>query len=466
MVDENILIKESLKEKASVNPITGQSVIKTEEEEIFTPEYNKALAEEVALEKEYGEGLATVRAFLERTGAAATFGLSDKVAVKAAESLGFGKEMKEGLRQRARLNPKTRVLGEITGVAAPLLLSGGVGVLGQMSRVGGAGVIAAAKAGKAIENITYKGLSHLVGSQAKKKVARDVLLKGISKGAGSSVEGFAFATGQLISETELGDKEFNAENVLAYGGSGALWGGLIGAGFGMAPAAFRGTAEIAVPIIKNNRIVKVISKKLKSAGGDYFDKVYNSLKMVGMDDVTIDKLRKSQPEVTNNIPTMLRKMAKNEGLGIFSRPISFHRAVETFKTLQGKRISKILKSMDEVEDTASYFPTRKSLATKVQSELDDLKAGMVDEHGRPLKGTKSDQIKAIEKEADKWDGDLVSEDPYSATGLYKLKRDYDSNIPYQKGKWTIKNEIDRRIADVTRQAGNVRKEVERSYAQC
>ena len=108
---------------------------------------------EIELRESYGDNLSSFRNFLERTAGSATFGLSDYALVKA-----FGPKMKDALRERKRLNPKTKILGDVAGIAGPLFLSGGSSLFAKGAQLGGAGVVGAAKGATAIEILTAKGL--------------------------------------------------------------------------------------------------------------------------------------------------------------------------------------------------------------------------------------------------------------------------------------------------------------------
>jgi hypothetical protein len=152
---------------------------KAEVEETFGPDYEVALQEELKLRDEYGDNTAALRNFAERTVSSASLGLSDYALVKA-----FGPKMAEALKQRKRLNKKTTFGGEVTGVLGPLLLSGGSSALAQGAKIGGAGIVASAKAGLALENVTAQGIKKLLGDRLKKKAVASVITKGVAKGAG------------------------------------------------------------------------------------------------------------------------------------------------------------------------------------------------------------------------------------------------------------------------------------------
>jgi hypothetical protein len=122
-------------------------------------------------------------------------------------------------------NEVADTVGTVGGTIAPLLTPAGVATA--------PGLIA--KAGQAVERVAAKAL----GSAASKSLAKDVVRKSLAKGAGSAVEGAAFGAGQLLREDALGEAEVNAENLLAYAGTGALTGAALGT---ILPAAGAGVA--------------------------------------------------------------------------------------------------------------------------------------------------------------------------------------------------------------------------------
>jgi hypothetical protein len=158
-----------------------------------------------------------------------------------------------------------------------------------------------------------------------------LLLKVLPKGAGSALETSLYTTGRLISENALGEKEFNAENLLAAGKEGALWGGITGFGFGVAPSLIRGGVDIVVPRIKNNKVVGFVSRKIDDFKEGYFNNNRNAAKMMGLDDVKIDDLANYKPEIFENMSPLIKKTAKEEGLGIMSNKLKLKRAVEVTK---------------------------------------------------------------------------------------------------------------------------------------
>lgn len=436
-------IEDAERASMDMSDVSDGLASKAEVEEAFGPEYEAALQEELRLREEFGDNTAALRNFAERTAASASLGISDKALV----AMGVPKE---DLLNRKRMNPKTTLGGEITGVVGPLFLSGGSSALAQGAKISGAGVLASAKAGLALENLTAKGLQKILGDKLKKKAVTNVLSKGISKGAGSALETTLWTTGQLISEDALGEREFNAENFMAAAKEGALWGGITGLGFGVAPSLIKGGVDVVVPKIKNNKIVGFMSQKIDDFKESYFNNNRNAAKMSGLNDVQIDDLMNNKSDIFNNMSPLIKKTAKEEGLGIMTNKLKLKRAVETTKNKSLKNMQKTLNAIDEVEDAAMVMPTRSSVALRQNKLLEELRVNQVDEFGEPLIGRIQDYelIDKYQKEISKKVGDDTI---YSAKGLYGDKVKYDNNINFDKSKWTLKDEINKRMGDALRE---------------
>jgi len=178
--------------------------------------------EEIEYDRPFAAGLA---------GAArgASFGLSDVALTQT------GLVEPETLRKLEEYNPIASTGSEVAAVVAPLLLSGGTGLLAKGVQTAGKGVIGASKAGLAVE----KAVAKQFVSDASKSTAKKVLESGLATGAGSAVEGAIYGGGQLISELAIGeDTDLTAEKVLStIGLSTVLSGGLGGALGAIRPAA-------------------------------------------------------------------------------------------------------------------------------------------------------------------------------------------------------------------------------------
>ena len=251
-----------------------------------------------------------------------------------------------------------------------MLFSGGSSLLAKGAQIGGAGVVTAAKGAAALERLSAKGLQKIVGDKIKKKIAKDVLIKGVSKGAGSAVEGALYGTGQLISENALGNKEFNAENVLAAGKEGALWGGLIGAGFGAAPSLFKGAVEVTVPRIKGNRIVGWASKKIDKWKPEYSDQDFAAWSVSGIKYPKYLDLKNIRPEVIKNARPIIREAAEDQGIGVLSSNKKLYSGLKTFQQKVQKKIKNIIDSIDEVNPEA--FSTRGQMIQKLDEAFGEI----------------------------------------------------------------------------------------------
>lgn len=167
-------------------------------------------------QKKYGEGIeAEAAAFGLGAARGVTFGLSDQ----ALSRLKLVKP--EALKLYRDLNPTSSLLGEVSGVVVPTLLSGGTSLVGRV-------------AAKTLPGITSKAgiaASNMVAGKIASKTVSKIVQNAAKTAAGSAVEGALYGAGQLISEDALGDADFNAENLLAYTAQGAMLGGALGGGF-------------------------------------------------------------------------------------------------------------------------------------------------------------------------------------------------------------------------------------------
>lgn len=220
-------------------------------------------------EEKYSTGSEMAKAALEGGARGLTVGLSD-VALKA-----LGADA-EAMRLRREINPVTAGVGEVAGMLAPAVLSGGASLLGEGAAATGLKAIAKASpmelvtsAGRGVEGIAAKALATTEASG----IAARALAKVAPKMAGSAVEGALFGGGNFLSEVALGDQEATAENLLANVGLGAA----LGAGAG----ALVGGVELASPMMQ---------KGLSAAREKVDDGVKKTLSaMFGTDVQTMDK---------------------------------------------------------------------------------------------------------------------------------------------------------------------------------
>lgn len=136
----------------------------------------------------------------------------------------------------AELNPTANTIGEIAGVAAPALLSGGAAGAAKLGL--GTAAKGLATAGEAVEGANVaskigsavsKGVTTAIGESMPARVAASV--------AKNAVEGAVYGTGSAIGETAMGSPNDLFDNLSAHASTGALIGGSLGGVFGVASEA-------------------------------------------------------------------------------------------------------------------------------------------------------------------------------------------------------------------------------------
>jgi len=391
-------------------------------------------------EKYGGSG---VRTFLESAASSITFGLSDQAYAA------LGDDFKEALRERRKRNQGAALSGEVTGVVAPALFSGGSSLLAKGAATAGKGMATAAKAAKAAERLTASGMKSLIKDTGKKKFAREVLRKSVEKGAGSAVEGTFYGVGELIEENALGNAEFNAENLAAYAGKGALFGGLVGGSLG----GIGKTVSIVVPKIKGNKIVGMGIEKIDNFKQNMTNPAYNAMKLAGFADDKIEKIILEQPAMAKNMPDVLGKVMKSEGLAksIVSNT-SLLKNSRSYLDKVGKKIGKTVKAMDdEIVDKAA-FPTYAKVAQKQIDDLGLLKKKFQRPDGSPLNQEALGYINKIDDEIDSlFQNNLLNNKPYTASQLQDMKIKFHKLGRYDKtGIPTVKDDINRVMGKAVR----------------
>ena len=424
----------------------------SEKEKEYLKSFNKVegpLSEEqidfveknVEMDEKYGDS--SIRTFLESAASSATFGLSDQAYAA------LGDDFKEALRERRKRNELAAFGGEVAGIVGPALLSGGSSLLAKGAGVAGKGIATAAKAGTTVEKLTASGLKKLIKDSGKKKFARDVLKKSVEKGAGSAVEGTFYGVGELIEENALGNAEFNAENLAAYGGKGALFGGLVGGSLG----GIGQSVSIVVPKIKGSKIVGMGVEKIDNFKQNMTNPTYNAMKLAGFADDKIEKLILEQPAMAKNIPEVLGKVMRSEGVAksLASNTTLLNNSKKYLEKV-GKKIGKTVKTMDEDIVDKSVFPTYSSIAQKQIDDLKLLKNKFQRPDGSALNEEALGYIKKIDDQIDSlFEKDLLNNKPYTASQLQEMKMKFHKLGRYDKtGIPTVKDDINRVMGKAVR----------------
>lgn len=166
-----------------------------------------------------------------------TFGVSDQALVQSEAA--DAKTLNE-IKER---NSEANLIGEGAGIILPTLATSGLGLAGGAVR-------GASAAGAAVEGLTAKALAKTLLRQGEASLAKKVLAQGVSKGAGSAVEGAFYGAGHIISEDALGNADLNAESLMANMGAGALIGGLAGGALGGGGVATKAAIDKGVQVAK------------------------------------------------------------------------------------------------------------------------------------------------------------------------------------------------------------------------
>lgn len=211
--------------------------------------------EEIKREKEFAEaGEKPVLAGAVAAIRGATLGASDFLIKET------GLLSEQQLQDLQEANPTASVAGEVVGAVAPTFLTGGAGLAGRaaVSKLVAQGMAkeaaeaAVSKMGSSVLNkvaaASPAALAESIGAIAGAKTAlklsdttSKVIKSAVNLGVGSAVEGALFGTGKLISEDQLGNAEFNAENLLATIGENAVLGGVLGGATSLAGSGLKAT---------------------------------------------------------------------------------------------------------------------------------------------------------------------------------------------------------------------------------
>ncbi len=219
----------------------------------LTEEATQGIAEQ--REEDFGGTAETVRAFGEGALRGVSFGLSDL----ALRGLGADRE---GLAARQDVNPIASTVGEIGGAIGSTLLGGGLAAGAKLGA-----------AGRGVARFTPGGLAGQLAERTGAAAARRTGGSTLARfGADAATEGALFGAGSAFSDVALHDEKITAEALLPKIGLGAVTGGLIGGGFGVAGgAAFKGGQKLLQKIRarKSAKLVDMSSEEGKALAADF-----------------------------------------------------------------------------------------------------------------------------------------------------------------------------------------------------
>ena len=292
----------------------------------------------------------------------ASAGFSDLL----AKQTGLITEQK--LRNLQEAHPTISAGFEVAGAVAPVLFSGGAGLAGRaaVQRMIAEGMtkeaaeLAVSKMGQSVVNkiasaapsamidsigaIAGAKAAPLVG-KALSKTTSNVINKAVTLGIGSSVEGAMFGVGKLISEDQLGNAEFNAENLLATIGESAALGGVLGGATSLASSGISKIYDKTKQFVKSNIGDKVFNTAINQIeGSESFKKeLLDKYKagehledgILALKDPEIQRIKQTYPEapITKGMESAL-KPVKNIENYLYDAP-----------TMQGDEIRKAAKDV-------------------------------------------------------------------------------------------------------------------------
>ncbi len=292
-----------------------------------------ALQAELAKEKQFGD--ASLQTAAEAAASSATLGLSDFVAGLLSP------KTKRAMAERRDRNPISSALGTAAGIVAPAVLTGGESALAK-----GAAALPtsqAIKVGAAAETFASKALA----SRLKSKAAQEI----VAKSVGMGTEGALYGVGNLVSEASLGNADFNAENIIASAGSGAL----LGAGFGAALGAAHGVAPIA------SKSMSALRGKLTNS--HLADPVRAAEELTGLQQRRIITIKERQPKFFEELPEFFRSRLQLKALDTAD-----DLAIKNAKLLNDS-VGRIKKASAEIDNVLTSRPGLAPVRTDTYNRL-------------------------------------------------------------------------------------------------
>ncbi len=308
----------------------------------------KSIIKEIDDEAKFGDK--PIQTATESFASGLTLGLSDQFLTKT------GIMKRSDLRERRERNKTAAITGEVAAVLATLP-TGGAGLVGKGARAASkfTPLGAALKAGRTTEKVVgEKLLREAIQKSGNPSLAKSVIRKTLPAAAGSAVEGAAFGTGQLISEDALGTAEFNAENLMASAGFGAVLGAGAGTVFGAGAA-----------------LLPEMSKKLskKSANIILQDAEEAALELAIPSLGARQSLKNRRPDVVRELADFMREEIKVNPL------TSTSNLLERFKRVNSSaanELSTVSKALSKAEAAAPHLlPSRADVSQRIAQVLDE-----------------------------------------------------------------------------------------------
>ncbi len=327
--------------------------------ELLSPEDVRKIEQE----EKYGGTAGEVAAGAIGAAQGATFDFGVPAAIGAAKLFG-GKEaadrLREGVAGYKGVNPNAYTAGEIGGLVAPALVSGGAGAVGRGARALGAIPRGAAALGGFAERVAGKA----VGEGAESLLARTAQ-RGIASAAGGGVETAIYGAGHEYSEEVLGNEQANAEKIVSAMGRdfllGAGVGGALGAGGELVKSGLLNAAGVAL----GRRGEETIAQALERASGEHAFKSAGGTKSMT---ANADKFAGGSDAVgkiwRDEVPELLGK----KSFGELSRA-DLAEAAPLLKRKAGQQLDASLDGLDELAAKHGGQPHAGELLADVERKI-------------------------------------------------------------------------------------------------
>lgn len=340
--------------------ITADGVVDKPIEELATqtvPESIETPEERATREKfeKYGGFGAQAQTFGEAALGAGSLGLYDVI----ASGVG-GDEYRAARAAREEVNPFAKTAGEVTGMIAPAIVSGGESLLARGVTALGAPAAGVGLAGRAIGTAVRGGLES-VGLRGTSVLGR-AALRGVEYGAAGAAEGAFYGAGQALTEAALapgGDYDHLASKLA----SGALRGSETGALLGGSIGAISGAGG-------------AVLEKLKTSGA--LGKIEERA-VLG----AIDPSKRAARELirTGRARETARQLVDNDIVGIGRSTEDMLERATSVSDESGGRIGDLLKRVDDSGakvNTKKLFDDVENLKAKYAKSLDPEVAKIAD----------------------------------------------------------------------------------------
>jgi hypothetical protein len=353
-----------------------------------------------------------VRTFAEGAARGATFGLSDL----AFEALGVSKE---DLAKRQAVNDTAATIGEVTGVIAPALLTGGSSLLAKGGLSTAAKVATATPAGL-VARLGGTAAAAVEGAEAATALGRAAQAARAAAAAGA-IEGGLYGAAKQVNEDFLADEEITA--------SRALLGGLLGSATGAAGGAlFGGLSSLGTELYASakNKAAALLGRAIREDGeavvsgmvpgprptmtADDAVAAIRSAPAEQADDLVVDVITNMRPMV----PEDAAPLSKVQELMTSARAASGAAAERQQVAVREIRDAgkALFRGVDEVDNVAGVAAkTRVAKKVRWDAPIADIEAvapvramrenleGVFAEHGAFLQGSSASALKSTIKTA-------------------------------------------------------------------